>query len=130
GEHRVGLRGADEHRQTVLAVALDVGEVRFGNGEPHEDRVDLVDHDEHLADIQRYRKNRLQIGRAHLNSSHGSISYAVFCLTKKRWGDRINGQNYVHYVRLLDFCNEITDIYRNTEYLIEDAPQVGKEPHL
>src|SRR5205809_5330669 len=26
----------------------------------------------------------VQIGRAHLNSSHGYISYAVFCLKKKK----------------------------------------------
>src|SRR3712207_8860774 len=36
----------------------------------------------------------MQIGRAHvLNSSHANISYAVFCLKKKKFYLKINNQN-------------------------------------
>src|ERR1017187_10613207 len=38
------------------------------------------------ADPNRGRFRSFQIGRAHLNSSHRCISYAVFCLKKKREG--------------------------------------------
>src|SRR2546429_4635506 len=60
------------HRQPVLTVALDVAEVFLRHGEAHEDRADLVED----------RKS------TRLNSSHGYISYAVFCLKKKKKKER------------------------------------------
>src|SRR5438477_2143487 len=38
---------------------------------------------EEPGDVRARRRVRLQIGRAHVCSSHMSISYAVFCLKKK-----------------------------------------------
>src|SRR3712207_7460597 len=65
-------RGVDEHEPDDL---IGVG----GGVEPHEDAADRVP-DEHIGagDTRRDRKS------TRLNSSHANISYAVFCLKKKK----------------------------------------------
>src|SRR5215475_1204254 len=65
----------------VIVVGLDVGPL--GDGEPHvgEDRGDLVHHLADRMDVTDIRRDRKS---TRLNSSHVKISYAVFCLKKKK----------------------------------------------
>src|SRR5207248_6313372 len=84
-DHGADLRAQDKGGATALALSLrsaDVEVVRFlvergldpNALAPAAQSAGLARHDPATA----------KIGRAHLNSSHVSISYAVFCLKKKK----------------------------------------------
>src|SRR5437764_11773195 len=51
---------------------------------------ELLDHGLRLARQRRVLHENPEIGRAHVNSSHRCISYAVFCLKKKSSDDKQN----------------------------------------
>src|SRR2546430_11847201 len=76
-------------RSGVPTVALDVGQGALGDGEPHEDGMDLIDDHERIGCVgahqipfphQQPARDRKS---TRLNSSHSQNSYAVFCLKQK-----------------------------------------------
>src|SRR5256886_9997304 len=61
-----------------------------------------------------------------LNSSHSQISYAVFCLKKKKRYDQVTSDDHRRYHSLLSMCATTADTTSTTHY---NRPLVVQQTH-